>query len=116
MNHGYEDRAEKSDHFNTQTSGSFDYALPPQEAFELAQKFGSHDTPLKGSWLNMAEIALSALAQQCLNRRLGDMATLTQDATVWSYKRNKARKTVRWAFTKRDARRKLTHKYPMLQD
>ena len=104
------------DNLNTHTSGSFYYALPPQEAFALAQKFESHYTPLKGSWLNMAEIELSALAQQCLNRRIGTIETLTKEATVWSYKRNTARKTVRWAFTKRDARRKLTHKYPMLQD
>jgi len=61
------------DNLNTHTPGSFYDALPPQEAFELAQKFESHDTPLKGSWLNMAEIELSALAQQCLNRRLGDI-------------------------------------------
>jgi hypothetical protein len=64
----------------------------------------------------MAEIELSALAQQCLNRRIGDMATLTKEATVWRYKRHNARQTVRWAFTKRDARRQLTPKYPMLQD
>jgi hypothetical protein len=104
------------DNFNTHTSGSVYSALPPQEAFELAQKFESHSTPRKGSWLNMAEIEVSALAQQCLNRRMGDFATLTKEATVWSSKRNKARKTVQWAFTKRDARRKLTHQYPMLQD
>jgi hypothetical protein len=104
------------DNFNTHTSGSFYYALPPQEAFELAQQFEPHYTPLKGRWLNMAEIELSALAQQCLNRRIGDIATLPKEATVWSYKRNIARKTVRWPFTQRDARRKLTHKYPMLQD
>jgi len=79
------------DNLNTHTSGSFYYAFPPPEAFELAQKFASHYTPLKGSWLNMAEIELSALAQQCLNRRMGDIATLTKEATVWSYKRNKGR-------------------------
>src|SRR5882724_6917475 len=101
------------DNLNTHTSGSFYDALPPQEAFELAQKCESHDTPLKGSWLNMAEIELSALAQQCLNRRLGAITTFTKEATVWRYKRNHARKTVRWAFTKRDARRKLTYTYPM---
>jgi hypothetical protein len=60
----------------------------------------------------MAEIELSALAQPCLNRRIGDIATFTQEATVWSSKRNHARKPVRWAFTTRDARRKLTHNYP----
>jgi len=104
------------DNFNTHTSGAFYEALPPQEAFELAQKVESHYTPRTGSWLNMAAIEVSALAQPCLNRHIGDMATFTKEATVWNYKRNKARKPVQWAFTKRDARRKLTHQYPMLQD
>jgi hypothetical protein len=64
----------------------------------------------------MAELELSALAPQGLNRRIGDMATFTTEATVWSDTRHNGRQTVRWAFTTRDARRRLTHKYPMLQD
>ena len=104
------------DNLNTHTPGSFYQALSPQEAFEWAQTFELHYTPIKGSWLNMAEIEFSALSRQCLDRRIGDMETLEQEAMLWSHKRNKARKTVRWQFTKTDARRKLQKKYPMFQN
>lgn len=104
------------DNLNTHTPGSFYQALAPQEAFAWAQKFELHYTPIKGSWLNMAEIELSALSRQCLDRRIGDIDTLEKEAMVWSYKRNTARKTARWKFTKNDARRKLQNKYPMFQN
>ena len=58
------------DNLNTHTAGSFYEALPPEEAFELAKRFEFHFTPKKGSWLNMAEIELSALSKQCLDRRI----------------------------------------------
>ena len=104
------------DNLNTHTPGAFYHALAPQDAFAWAQKFTLHYTPIKGSWLNMAEIELSALARQCLDRRIGDMETLEKEAIIWSSNRNKARKTARWKFTKNDARRKLQKKYPMLQN
>lgn len=104
------------DNLNTHTPGSFYQALSPQEAFEWAQKFELHYTPIKGSWLNMAEIELSALSRQCLDRGIGDMETLEKEAMLWSHKRNKAGKTVRWKFTKTDARRKLQKKYPTMQN
>jgi hypothetical protein len=104
------------DNLNTHTPGSFYQALAPQAAFEWAQKFELHYTPLKGSWLNMAEIELSALARQCLDRRIGDIDTLEKEAMIWSYKRNIARTTVRWKFTKNAARRKLQKKYPLFQN
>jgi hypothetical protein len=100
------------DNLNTHTPGSFYQALAPEEAFSWAQKFELHYTPLKGSWLNMAELELSALARQCLDRRIDNQETLEKEAVLWGYKRNKARKTVRWKFTKNDARRKLLRKYP----
>lgn len=104
------------DNLNTHTPGSFYQAFVPQEAFALAQKFELHYTPIKGSWLNMAEIELSALARQCLDRRIGDLGTFKNEVIVWTEKRNQARKIVRWKFTQTDARRKLKSKYPMLQD
>jgi hypothetical protein len=58
------------DNLNTHTPGSFYEVLPPSEAFALSQKFEPHYTPLKGSWLNMAEIEFAALAKQCLDRRI----------------------------------------------
>ena len=104
------------DNLNTHTPGAFYHALVPQEAFEWAQRFTLHYTPIKGSWLNMAEIELSVRSRQCLDRRIGDMETLEKEAMIWSSNRNKARKTARWKFTKNDARRKLQKKYPMLQN
>jgi hypothetical protein len=55
------------DNLNTHTPGAFYEVLPPSEAFALSQRFEPHDTPLKGSWLNMAEIECAALATQCLD-------------------------------------------------
>ncbi len=104
------------DNLNTHTPGSFYTAFAPAEAFALASKFELHYTPLKASWLNMAEIEFSALAQQCLDRRIGDIATLTHEAVMWASKRNQARKTVRWKFTTSDARRKLSGKYPIIHN
>jgi DDE superfamily endonuclease len=104
------------DNLNTHTPGAFYQAFPPQKAFELGQKFELHYTPIKGSWLNMAEIELSALARQCLDRRIGDIETFKNEVIVWTDQRNQARKRVRWQFTQTDTRRKLKSKYPMLQD
>ena len=64
------------DNLNTHTAGSFYEALPPDEAFKLARRFEFHFTPRKGSWLNMAEIELSVLSKQCLDRRIADLKIL----------------------------------------
>ncbi len=66
------------DNLNTHSASSFYEAFPPEEAFQLAKKLEFHFTPKKGSWLNMAEIELSALSRQCLNRRIGDIGTLAK--------------------------------------
>jgi hypothetical protein len=101
------------DNLNTHTPGSFYEVFPPEEAFNLAQKFELHYTPKKGSWLNMAEIEFSALSKQCLDRRIPDIETLEKETLAWAEKRNKKCKTVNWKFTKNNAREKLKNKYPM---
>jgi DDE superfamily endonuclease len=102
------------DNLNTHTPGSFYQVLPPEQAFDFAQKFELHYTPKKGSWLNMAEIELAALSKQCLDRRIADQETLAKEARVWQYRRNHAHTTVQWRFTQVEARRKLQSKYPAL--
>lgn len=102
------------DNLNTHTPGSFYQILPPEVAFQFAQRFELHYTPKKGSWLNMAEIEFAALATQYLDRRIADQDTLEQQALTWAHNRHKARKTVNWRFTKHAAREKLKNKYPML--
>lgn len=101
------------DNLNTHNNGSFYEAFSPDEAFRLAQRFEYHYTPVKASWLNMAEIELSALSKQCLDRRIPTMDKLADEAKIWERYRNKARKTVNWKFTRKDAQVKLARFYPL---
>ena len=104
------------DNLNTHTAGSFYEALSPDEAFELARRFEYHHTPKKGSWLNMAEIELSALSRQCLDRRIGDIEKLSEEISAWERERNAIGATVRWRFNKDNARVKLQRHYFNLQN
>ena len=104
------------DNLNTHTAGSFYEALPPEEAFELAKRFEYHYTPKKGSWLNMAEIELSALSKQCLDRRIAGIETLAGEINAWEHERNTVKATVRWKFNKCNARVKLQRHYHNLQN
>jgi len=104
------------DNLNTHTAGSFYKALPPDNAFDLAKRFEYHYTPKKGSWLNMAEIELSALSKQCLDRRIADMKRLIDEVSAWQQERNEIRATVRWRFNKDNARVKLKRHYSNLQN
>jgi len=81
----------------------------------LSRRFEIHYTPKHGSWLNMAEIELSALVRQCLNRRLPDEETLDAEAQTWAKQRNDSVVKVDWRFTTSDARLKLKHLYPKIQ-
>jgi len=71
--------------------------------------------PMYGSWLNMAEIELSALVRQCLNRRIPDEDALNTEAQAWAKQRNDLVVKVDWRFTTADARVKLKHLYPKIQ-
>jgi hypothetical protein len=104
------------DNLNTHTPASLYEAFPPEEAKRLADKLELHATPKHGSWLNMAEIELSVLAEQCLDRRLADRATLEREVAAWWTARNNAGRRVDWRFTTTDARIKLKHLYPANQD
>jgi hypothetical protein len=104
------------DNLNTHTAGSFYEALPPEEAFTLAKRFEYHYTPKKGSWLNMAEIELSALSKQCLDRRIADMKKLSDEVGSWERDRNEIGATVIWIFNKDKARVKLQRHYSNLQN
>ena len=104
------------DNLNTHTPASLYEAFPPAEARRLADKLELHYTPKHGSWLNMAEIELSVLANQCLDRRLPDRGTLEQEVAAWVAERNAAIRTIDWRFTTDDARIKLDHLYPVFHD
>ena len=100
------------DNLNTHTLGSLYEAFEPAKARSLAQRLEIHHTPKHGSWLNIAEIELSALTSQCLNRRIHDIDTLNTELTAWQTATNTDQRQVNWHFTTSDARTKLRHLYP----
>lgn len=100
------------DNLNTHTIGSLYEAFDPAKAFALAQRLEIHHTPKHGSWLNIAEIELSALTRQCLDRRLDDLAVLNTELAAWQQATNAAQRQVDWQFTTENARIKLRHLYP----
>ena len=101
------------DNLNTHGPGSFYEAFPPAAAQRLAARFDFHYTAKHGSWLNMAEIELSALSRMCLDRRIPDQGTLTREVSAWESERNAKSVTVEWRFTTDDARIKLKKLYPV---
>jgi len=103
------------DNLNIHSPASLYEAFPPAEAKRLADRLEIHHTPKHGSWLNIAEIELSALGRQCLDRRLPDQPTLAREVAAWQARRNAAATAVDWRFTTADARIKLKHLYPSFQ-
>jgi hypothetical protein len=103
------------DNLNTHKPASFYEAFPPQEARRLVNRLEIHYTPKHGSWLNVAEIELSVLTTQCLDRRIPDLETLCQEIKAWEQKRNVGQKSVDWRFTTDDARIKLKRLYPQIK-
>ena len=102
------------DNLNTHVISSLYETFLPEEAFRLAQRLEIHYTPKHGSWLNIAEIELSALAAQCLgNRRISSIEALNKELFAWETKRNADQKGVDWHFTTADARSKLKRLYPI---
>jgi hypothetical protein len=102
------------DNLNTHTTASLYEAFLPAEAKRLADKLEIHYTPKHGSWLDMAEIELSVLSNQCLDRRLPDVQTLKREVAAWEEARNSAEMTVHWQFTTEQARIKLRKLYPII--
>jgi hypothetical protein len=112
-------RAEKvvlvQDNLNTHNASSFYENLPPQEAFALVHRFEMHYTPKKGSWLNMAELELSALSRICLSRRIPSVEVLDREVQAIVKERNELRIKVEWQFSILQAREKLSRHYEKAQ-
>ena len=102
------------DNLNTHNTASLYEAFDPKEARRLAERLEIHYTPKHGSWLNMAEIELSALKGQCLDRRIADMSIMRSEVAAWEKDRNNKTKKIIWQFTTSDARIKLRRLYPKL--
>lgn len=105
-----------TDNLNTHSPASLYERFAPEEARRLADKLEWHYTPEHGSWLNMAEIELSVLSQQCLARRLPDKATVIREVAAWERQRNNRTCKIDWQFKNKDARIKLKRLYPAIQE
>ena len=102
------------DNLNTHKYGSFYEHLPVSQARLLSRKLTFHFTPKHGSWLNMAEIEFSALARQCLNRRIGSLEELARQVELWTNERNERAVRVHWSFTVATAEYKLKRWYEQI--
>jgi hypothetical protein len=103
------------DNLNTHSISSLYEAFDPETARRLAKRLEIHFTPKHGSWLNIAEIELSALAKQCLDRRISSITELSEELSAWESSRNKNQKGVDWQFTTDTARIKLRRLYPQFK-
>lgn len=104
------------DNLNTHNPSSFYEVFDAPEAFALSQRFEMAYTPKKASWLNMAEIELSSLSKQCLDRRIAQRRILAKEVLTWSAKRNRLQTKITWNFTKSKARQKLSRFYDSIQN
>jgi hypothetical protein len=103
------------DNLNTHSIASLYEAFPAEQAWALARRLEIHYTPVHGSWLNVAEIELSVLARQCLDRRIGSAEQLRLEVAAWVKERNATQSKVVWRFTTDNARMKLRHLYPLFK-
>jgi len=104
------------DNLNPHKAASLYERFAPSEARRILCKLEFHYTPKHGSWLNSAEIELSVFSRQCLDRRIGDEATLKREIKQLEDERNAACAKIEWRFTTEDARRKLHRLYPSTSD
>ena len=104
------------DNLNTHKPSSLYEAFSPQEAKRIWDRFEFIYTPKHGSWLNMAEIELHVLTQQCLKRRIADMNTMIAEVTAWQQDRNNRDAKINWQFSTDDARIKLRKLYPTISN
>lgn len=100
------------DNLNTHTPAALYEVFEPAEARRIVRKLEFHYTPKHASWLNMAEIEISVLDRQCLDRRLPEIAVVRSEVSAWENRRNQQRATVDWQFTSAKARSKLEYLYP----
>ena len=100
------------DNLNTHSPAALYETFEPAEARRITRKLEFHYTPKHGSWLNMAEIEIGVLTQQCLDRRLPSLQAVRQEVAAWEAPRNAAKAAIEWRFTTPTAREKLPSLYP----
>lgn len=104
------------DNLSTHTAASLYTAFPPQEARRVLRRLQFHYTPKHASWLNMVEIEIGVLRNQCLDRRIESREKLVREIAAWEQQRNQSGAKINWMFTSQKARAKLAHAYPEISD
>jgi hypothetical protein len=104
------------DNLNTHTPAALYERYPPETARELVKKLEFHYTPKHSSWLNMAEVEISVLTGQCLDRRIGSKQHLMDEIAAWQTERNDRKASIDWRFTIPNARDKLKRLYPVIDE
>lgn len=99
------------DNLNTHFARSFFETFPQKEASALLDRIEFYYTPKHGSWLNMAEIEIGILDEECIGCRIGNETKLKNTVKLWVEQRNKDKKKINWQFTKRNAYNKLSGHY-----
>lgn len=103
------------DNLNTHDPSAFYENMSAANAFKLTNRFEMHYTPKHASWLNMAEIEISALSKQCLDRRISDIKTMKKEVKAWTKDRNVNQIKITWSFTTNIARTKLEKDYIIIR-
>lgn len=100
------------DNLSTHRLSNLYHCYSAEEARRIARRLEIHYTPTHASWLNMAEIEIGVLVNQCIDRRLGDKVTLEREVAAWQRARNASGARIRWTFGVERARKKLGRSYP----
>ena len=100
-----------TDNLNIHKEKSFYEAFSEDEAKKIVEKIEFHYTPKHASWLNAAEIEIGVMDEECTDRRIGDIGTLTKEVAAWTKRRNENKKKINWKFTKKIADEKMSKYY-----
>ena len=103
------------DNLSSHSRGALYEAFKPAEARRILTRLEFHNTPKHASWLNMVEIEIGVLREQCLNRRIGDRWKLEREVAAWQRARNASGARINWMFTTKQAREKMRRVYPQIE-
>lgn len=100
------------DNLSTHTAGALYETFPAPEVHRILQRLGFHYTPRLASWLNMVEIEIGVLRDQCMDRRIGERDVLVAEIDAWRRQCNASGARIKWKLTTEKARSKLARAYP----
>jgi len=99
------------DNLNTHNEKSFYENFDDVKAKRILAKIEFHYTPKHASWLNVAEIEIGIMDNQCTGTRIGTIEKLTEEVKEWTKARNKMKKKIDWRFTRQNADEKMSKHY-----